>query len=77
MTPGPDALDGEPRSVLALSVVTVVALLRKAGAQGLDEALVRADIAAGAPVNPDGTLNLVAYAAWLVRELTRRNVHAS
>ena len=27
--------------------------------------LIEADLEAGAPVNPDGTLNLVHYAAWL------------
>ena len=27
-------------------------------------------LAAGAPVNSDGTLNLVHYAAWLVKEMT-------
>ena len=27
-----------------------------------------ADVAAGAPVNPDGTVSLVEYAAWLCRE---------
>jgi hypothetical protein len=31
--------------------------------------MLRADLAAGAPVNPDGTLHLVRYAAWLVREM--------
>jgi hypothetical protein len=29
---------------------------------------VRADVAAGAPTNPDGTLNLVHYAAWLAKK---------
>ena len=29
---------------------------------------IREDIAAGAPVNADGTLNLVHYAAWLAGE---------
>jgi hypothetical protein len=29
------------------------------------------DLAAGAPRNPDGTLNLVHYAAWLVKEAGR------
>lgn len=32
-------------------------------------AMINADIAAGAPVNADGTINLVSYAAWLVREM--------
>jgi hypothetical protein len=30
--------------------------------------MIRADLAAGAPVNTDGTINLVHYAAWLVKE---------
>lgn len=29
---------------------------------------IEADLAAGAPTNPDGTISLVAYAAWLARE---------
>jgi hypothetical protein len=34
--------------------------------------VLEADIAAGAPVNADGTINLVHYAAWLVKELAAR-----
>jgi hypothetical protein len=30
--------------------------------------MVKADLAAGAPANADGTINLVHYAAWLARE---------
>ena len=36
-----------------------------ARALGLSVETVRADIAAGAPTNADGTMNLVHYAAWL------------
>ena len=32
---------------------------------------IRADIDAGAPTNADGTLNVVAYAAWLLQEKHR------
>ena len=32
---------------------------------------IAADLEAGAPRNQDGTLNLVHYAAWLVREMGR------
>lgn len=32
---------------------------------GLPEANVRAHIEAGAPTNPEGTINLIHYAAWL------------
>jgi hypothetical protein len=41
-----------------------------AGAQ-VDEGMLQADIEAGAPANADGTLNVVHYAAWLVREMAR------
>ena len=34
---------------------------------------VRAHVAAGAPTGPGGAINLVHYAAWLNRELTKRD----
>ena len=57
-------------------------MLSAAGGQQVSEALIRKDMAAGAPTNPDGTLNLVHYAAWLVREgerwrLTRARLRPS
>ena len=52
----------------AMPVADVARLLTGAGGQQLDVAAIEADIAAGAPVNADGTINLVAYAAWLARE---------
>ena len=55
----------------ALAVADAARLLAKAGGQPVTEAMLRADLAAGAPANPDGTLNLVHYAAWLVREGAR------
>jgi hypothetical protein len=33
---------------------------------------IRRDIEAGAPVNADGTVNLVHYAAWLAKEMAAR-----
>ncbi len=53
----------------ALSVAHAARLLTKAGGQVVSEAMLRADLDAGAPSNPDGTLNLVHYAAWLAREM--------
>lgn len=46
-------------------------LLAKVGGQSVSDEMIRGDIDAGAPTNPDGTLNLVHYAAWLVREMSR------
>jgi hypothetical protein len=35
--------------------------------------MIEADRAAGAPTNAGGTINLVHYAAWLVREMASRD----
>ena len=59
-------------NLAALSVDQVAALLRHAGSQHITTDAIRADIAAGAPANRDGTIHLVCYAAWLTRELARR-----
>lgn len=56
----------------ALRIDDVARLLTKAGGRIVTEETLRADIDAGAPTNPDGTLNLVHYAAWLVKEMTGR-----
>lgn len=56
----------------ALSVEAVVLLLKRSGAKQATVDAVRADLVAGAPQNPDGTINLIAYGAWLVSDLARR-----
>jgi hypothetical protein len=56
----------------ALPIVDLVRLLSRAGPRPVDEETVRRDIESGAPVNADGTVNLVHYAAWLVREVSPR-----
>ncbi len=48
-------------------------LLRKSGAQLASEETMRQDVTAGAPVNPDGTFNLITYAAWLMRQRSEDN----
>jgi len=63
----------QPRlSPTALSLNDAAKLLTKAAGQSITVEMLEADIAAGAPVNADGTLNLVHYAAWLVREVSQR-----
>jgi len=56
----------------ALPLADAARLLSAAGGQRITLDMLEADRAAGAPVNPDGTLNLVHYAAWLVREMSGR-----
>jgi hypothetical protein len=45
--------------------------LARASGWPITEAMLQADLAAGAPTNADGTIHLVHYAAWLVKEMSR------
>ena len=56
-------------SPAALSLADAARLLTKVGGQPITEAMLRDDVARGAPTNPDGTLNLMHYAAWLLKEM--------
>ena len=67
MSEHPDALH-----LAALPIDRAAALLRHAGSQLSTVETIQADLDAGAPANPDGSINLMVYAAWLVRELARR-----
>lgn len=56
----------------ALPLEQAAALLRRSGSQRVTVESLRADLADGAPANADGTLNLIAYGAWLVQTLAKR-----
>lgn len=56
--------------ITALSVDDLTKLLKHAGSRTVSEESVRSDIEAGAPVNADGTINLITYAAWLIKEMS-------
>ena len=64
--PGKQAL-----SPSALGLSDAAKLLSKVGGKPVEEDMLAADIAEDAPRNADGTLNLVFYAAWLVKEMSR------
>ena len=53
----------------ALPIDVAARMLSRAGARQISESMIRADIDAGAPTNPDGTINLVHYAAWNVKQM--------
>lgn len=53
----------------ALSPAELAGILVKAGSKAATEELIRRHLAMGAPLNPDGTLHLVHYTAWLVRQI--------
>ncbi len=62
-------MTAETPKITALTPAQLARILAAAGSRRITEAMVRADIDAGAPTNADGTINLVHYTAWLVREV--------
>ncbi|TQE98695.1 MAG: hypothetical protein FKY71_12505 [Spiribacter salinus] len=61
--------DRDHLSLTAMPADVLLRLLQQNGAQHVSREALEADRAAGAPIAADGTVNLVAYAAWLVKEL--------
>ena len=66
-------MDGKPDNVnpSALTVDQAAQLLTKVMRQQIPAAQIGQDVMAGAPTNADGTINLLHYAAWLVKEMGR------
>ena len=56
----------------ALPLADAARLLSAVGGQVVTVEMLQADVAAGAPTNDDGTLNVAHYAAWLVKEMAAR-----
>jgi len=54
--------------ITAMSIPDLAKLLKQAGSRHVSEAAIKKDIEKGAPVNSDGTINLIYYAAWLLKE---------
>ncbi len=68
----PDSRQAERAAGLnpaALSVTDTARTLTRVAGQPVSEAMIERDIDHGAPTNPDGTINLAHYAAWLVRDM--------
>jgi hypothetical protein len=57
----------ESVNLAALSIEQMADVLSKASGKAIDIRQVQTDVADGAPVDADGKLNLLAYAAWLAR----------
>ena len=51
----------------ALQPEMLINILRRAGSRLISAETLAADFEAGAPKNEDGTVNLIEYAAWLVK----------
>lgn len=57
----------------SLTVADAARLLARVGGQPVTAEMLQTDLADGAPANADGTINMVHYAAWLVREMGSRD----
>ena len=53
-----------------LTIDELCRILTAAGSQTISPEHVRNDIAAGAPCNDDGTINLITYSAWTLKALS-------
>lgn len=58
-----------PLNPQALRLEDLARVLSALGPRPITVELLQADIDAGAPTNADGTLNLVHYVAWVIKEL--------
>ncbi len=65
------ANENAPVNPNRLTVEQAARLLSAAGPRPISVAMLREDLDAGAPTNADGTINLVHFAAWLVKEMGR------
>jgi hypothetical protein len=55
-------------SITAMKVSELAKLLKQAGSRYASEVVIRKDIESGAPVNSDGTINLIHHTAWLLQK---------
>ena len=53
----------------SINIPDLAKLLKHAGSTHASEDAIRDDVGKGAPVNHDGTINLIHYAAWLIRKV--------
>ena len=63
--------DKSPIDPNRLSVEQAAKLLSAAAKIRISEEQIADDLASGAPQNKDGTISLVAYAAWMLKEMSR------
>ena len=56
--------ENNPRALTKEQVVTV---LKLSGSRTISSEALEADIEEGAPLNDDGTMDIIAYAAWILK----------
>jgi hypothetical protein len=57
-----------PLNPVALTVADAALVLSRVSGERVTEGMLQTDRDAGAPSNADGSINLVHYAAWLLKE---------
>lgn len=63
-----DAAAAARLSPTAIPLAEAARLISKVSGQTVTTEMLQTDVDLGAPTNPDGSFNLVHYAAWLIRE---------
>ena len=66
----PDNNPQQPINPQALRLVDMARILTISGPKPVTVEMLQADVATGAPTNPDGTMSLVQYARWLITEMS-------
>ena len=66
-----EARQNGPLNPQALRLEDLARILSAAGPRPVTVEMLQDDLDDGAPVNADGTVNLVQYATWLVKEMAR------
>lgn len=61
----------DPVNSAAVSLDIAAKLLSRVGGVAVTEESLRQDVESGAPLNADGTMNLLHYGAWLVSQKPR------
>lgn len=70
-------MQSDSLSPLSLPISTAALLLSNAFGEKITEQMIKEDIQLGAPMNADGTINLIHYAAWLVNEVGNHARHSA
>lgn len=57
-------------NITSVAIESAADILTQASQKKFFAETIKADVAAGAPLNKDGTINLLHYAAWLVQQVS-------
>ncbi len=65
--------DGNQVDPTRLTIEQAAKLLSAAFRERIESEKIQADVDEGSPTNTDGTINLVHYAAWQAKQMSRSN----